>query len=381
MWMRLLLKLLSNHIVLCAFASGWLVNAASADVTVVPPKVVDTITIGSGYGTYSVAVDHKADRVYVANAENSTITVVDRKTDKMITTIAIDDSHNIPGPFVSGPAQVLVDEDNSLLYVLTINGTISVVDANTYQVKSSFVFDSDAGGFEGLVTPYWAWSKKTGKLYVQNDNFRIDILDLKQQKVIDYINDDQAGPLTINQRTNKIYISNAWNGTVWVINGDTDQVEDVISGVGIPESPPGCHVTGNCVVGGSGLNGVAVDEQLERLYVAGEDGRVVTIDTKTNKILSIKHNIPAFQITVNPVNHAVYVIDDISATLSLIDGVSDKLVARNISVGVGLGSSTEFISPQNITVDPKSGRIYVADFGLGGPDQVVVLNSYLVPGK
>jgi YVTN family beta-propeller protein len=343
---------------------------------IIPPKVVDTIVIGSGAGTTYTAVNQNRHRLYVANAQNSTVTVVDSQTDAIIDTIAIDSSFNIPSGFVSGPEQILVDEDEQRLYVLTNNGTISVVDENTLQVVDKFVFDSDAGGFEGLVTANMVFSKLTGKLYVQNDNFRIDIIDLRRQKVIGYIYDDQVGPLAIDQRTNRIYTSNAWDGTVWVIDGYADKVIDKIPGVGIAAEPANCYLTGdNCTVNPSFLVGVAVDETLDRLYVAGEDGRVVVIDTQRDRILQTYTNIPAFNLTVDPRTHAVYVIDDLSATLSVIDGLKNELIATNISVGEGLSMPT-FTLPQTVTVNPANGKIYVSDFGFSGPDQVVVLQSY-----
>ncbi|MGD0962044.1 MAG: Ig domain-containing protein, partial [Methylomonas sp.] len=64
-----------------------------------------------------------------------------------------------------------------------------------------------------------------------------------------------------------------------------------------------------------------------------------------------------------------------------INGLTDQIVANDISVATGYANPNlvNINLPQGIAVDASRGKIYVADFGLGAPDQLVVLKTGVQP--
>ena len=148
-----------------------------------------------------------------------------------------------------------------------------MINGHTNQVTETFVIDTNSSGEYGLATQDIVFSKKTGKLYVANASTQIDVVDPVSRKVLKVISDDNANFLAINQRTNKIYASQYWDGTVWVIDGDSDEVVNVINGVGQPAVPDDCYLgpqgEAGCTNISSGLDHVAVDAENDRVFVGG----------------------------------------------------------------------------------------------------------------
>ena len=207
------------------------------------------------------------------------------------------------------------------------------------------------------------------------------------------IPDDNATYLAINQRTNTIYASQYWDGTVWAIDGDSDQVVHTITGAGQPAVPDDCYLPANndCTNQSSGLDHVAVDEDLNRVYVVGtNDGRFVTIDSRINKVIDTKFiGTNQYNVAADSFSHAVYSFSDLTDTLAIIDGTTDKLVTDNILIGnqpsppgclSGAVACTSIGDlPQGIAVNPVTRKIYIAEFGnLIDPQavsQIVVLKA------
>jgi DNA-binding beta-propeller fold protein YncE len=372
-FMRNTLVLLST-----AFAMSSASTAFGHDDSKPGAMVIKTVPVSAAAGSNHVAINTRTNRIYVANLgfwffPNSTgghsISVLDGTTDKIIATIPITSKASI-APFGSGPAASAVDEETNTIYVTTNNGSLSIIDGWTNQVKGSFVFDTTndpQSGDGGLCTQAIVFSKKTKKLYVVNCAKQIDVIDPKRQKILKVIPDDNATFLAINQRTNTIYATQYWDGTVWAIDGDTDQVVNTITGVGQPAVPDNCYLpaNNNCTNQSSGLDHIAVDELFDRAYVVGtNDGRFVTIDTKKNKVIDTKFiGTNQYNVAVNPFTHAVYSFSDLGATLIVIDGKTDQLVAMNIPIGNPPSATSIGDLPQGIAVNPFTGKIYVADFG------------------
>ena len=386
-FMRNTLVLLSTTFVLAS------AGTAFADDDSKPgAKVIKTVPVSAGAGSNHVAINTKTNRIYVANFYGHSVSVLDGYTDKIIATIPV--TGNAPlATNGNGPAASAVDEYTNTIYVVTNNGTLSVVDGWTNKVKSSFIFDTTNNGVYGICTQDMVYSKKTGKLYVSNCGNQIDVIDPKRQKVLSTIPDDNATFLAINQRTNTIYASQYWDGTVWAIDGDSDQVVHTITGAGQPAVPDDCYLPANndCTNQSSGLDHVAVDEDLNRVYVVGtNDGRFVTIDSRTNKVIDTKFiGTNQYNVAADSFSHAVYSFSDLTDTLAIIDGTTDKLVTDNILIGNQpsppgcLSGSSPCTSigdlPSGIAVNPVTRKIYIAEYGnLIDPQaisQIVVLKA------
>jgi YVTN family beta-propeller protein len=103
--------------------------------------------------------------------------------------------------------------------------------------------------------------------------------------------------------------------------------------------------------------GIAVNPNTNKVYVANEYSNTVSvIDTKTDEVQATINvgNFP-YGIDINPVNNRVYITNRGSNTVSVIDGsVDTKLL--DITVGS---------SPVGIAVDPTANWIYITNFNDG----------------
>jgi len=338
-------------------------------------KIIDSVTWPSGYGPNHAAINTRTNRIYIANLAGGSVSVVDGKTDQIIDTIAVGDS-TVGTPGYTGPAASAIDEKTNTIYTINDNGILSVIDGKTDKVTASFTVDTNNATF-GLFTEDIVRSSKNGMLFASNYSNQIDVVDPGLKKVLAVIPDDNANFLAINRRTNKIYAPQYWDATVWVINGDSYQVEAVIDGVGDPAVPDECYLPNSpvpCSNPSSGLDRAAVDESTNRIYVAGvNDGSLFTIDGNTNKV--VKHQTVApgqFDVTVNPFTSTLYTINFATADLSVFNTRSSRLL-DTISIGSGFtpagcyvdqNTCTDFGNgPSSVAVNPLTGRIYVVDYG------------------
>jgi YVTN family beta-propeller protein len=332
-------------------------------------KIIATVPIGAGASSNDVAVNPTTGRVYIPNFSSFNVSVLDGHTNTIIATIPV--GNGADGD-VDGPTSSAIDEKTNTIYVTNNNGVLSVIDGNTNNVTSQYTVDTTIGmfGITALANP--RLSRKTGKLYVSNEGAQYDVIDPKSQKVLSTIPTDNAGWLAINQRTNKIYAPQYWDGTVWVIDGDTDKVVKIIQGVGLPSVPLGCYdgpdgmtdTSHTCATQSSGLDGVAVDEVNNRIYVVGtNDNRLVTIDGNTDKVINIQYikNTTGFgllQVAVNPLTNTVYTIDDAITTdgiVTVVDGNTNQITD---SV-----PTAPYANLYGVAVNPRTGIIYVVGDG------------------
>jgi YVTN family beta-propeller protein len=166
--------------------------------------------------------------------------------------------------------------------------------------------------------------------------------------------------VAVDQKTNRIYVSNQTDNTVSVIDGVTNQVLDIVKVGRYP-------------------NGIAVDSNTNTIYVANLGSGSLSIisgDKLTVSTLWLG-SYPA-KVAVNPSTDRVYVtLEDQSGFVAVVNGKSHKLIA---SVSV-------LPFPLSVAVDTASNQIYVADFLCGcGQISVVdgatneVMNEIEVPG-
>ncbi len=103
--------------------------------------------------------------------------------------------------------------------------------------------------------------------------------------------------------------------------------------------------------------GVAVNPNTKKVYVANEYSNTVSVlDTETDKVKSsIKVGIFPYGIDINPLNNRVYVTNRGSNTVSVIDGSINSKLA-DITVGK---------SPVGIVVNPSANWIYVTNLNDG----------------
>ena len=95
-------------------------------------------TVGAGSGPTAVGVDGTRNRIYVTNAFSNTVTVIDGGTNAVVATVGVG----------SAPQGVAVDSANNRIFVTNSGGnTVSVVDGGTNAVRGdAWERDVSAGG-------------------------------------------------------------------------------------------------------------------------------------------------------------------------------------------------------------------------------------------
>jgi DNA-binding beta-propeller fold protein YncE len=392
-----------NRLMMAALGTGMAFALAAApafanESRLIPKltKVIDIDANGSPYGAGASEVDinRTTNRIYVPNINASTISVFDGAADKLIATIPIPSkSCPVQGGNLNGPASMAIDEKSNTLYLLTNNGCILTIDGTTNKIKSQFVADTTPiPGLAGPDMSQVVYSNKTGKLYAINYQTQIDVVDAEKKKVLKVIPDNDANYVAINQKTNMIYVSNNWGADIWAIDGNLDDVANVISYVGTPSSPDGCWVVqpppSGCTVVGSQLDLVFIDEGFNRAYgLAFADGTFATVDLAASAVTS-RRTIDSHEGfgAVDQSDHGVYALDYVDSVLSVVDGVTGKVVAQNIPIGPTPSPANcvvdcvQTILPIFVAVNPNTGKVYVATDGnllLGGsiPSQLFVFQK------
>jgi YVTN family beta-propeller protein len=144
-----------------------------------------------------------------------------------------------------------------------------------------------------------------------------------------------AGSLEYDSTTGKLYVAGLGLGQIAVIDTATDTIVDTI------------------VTGGSNLNNIELNSELQRLYVNDSGFNalfIVDIASKTT-IGFIELNAVPTGLAFNPNNNSVYVGLFTSNSVAVVDGVSNTLIGE-IPVGAG---------PAGVELNSVTDRVYVAN--------------------
>ena len=299
------------------------------------PQVIATIPLG-GRLPFNIATDPVTHMVYVT--EPLGVTVIDGRTNKVVTTIPIPGKtpaghpHGQHGILLAILRNIATDPSDGMVYVTDApHKSVLVISGRTNKVVATV----NVGG-----TSFWiAANPVTHKVYVQvlkpSGNV-VAVIDGQTGTVVDQIPEhgpDAAG-IAVNPRTDMVYaVSGSKTGTL-VIDGQTDTVVATIPGVI--------------------AWGAAADPLANTIYIAfpgGEGfGTVYVIDGRTNTVThSVTVRAPV-RIAVDPLTHLAYAAN-LPDNVVVVNGRTGKVAA---SVRVGN-------EPVGIATDPVANRVYVAN--------------------
>jgi len=194
-------------------------TAPSSSPTKTPNEVfADTVTLAAGAGAVDAALNKNTNTLYIANSGANTVSAFNRANQAITATT----------PLGTTPRAITFDESTNTLYTFNVDGLVSVLDTSSDRLVSNFPVDTNTSGLLGLNPQHIAHSRRTGKLYAINGFNQIDVIDPRLQKVLTTIPHQDASNVAINQSTNAIYVSQYSDGTVWIIDGLSDQVVDII---------------------------------------------------------------------------------------------------------------------------------------------------------
>ena len=269
-----------------------------------------TATIGVQINPDAVAVDSSTGTVYVANAGNSSVSVIANNNGTPTTV-----GHTIPTG--ANPDAVAVDPATHTVYVA--NGTSAVCGPpnNSAPGCENSVSVIDMSGLE----------PNTGTVIA----------------TIPVGTNPDA--VAVDPATHTVYAANAGDGTVSVIDESTNQV------------------TGTPIRVGANPDAVAVDPATHTVYAANAgDGTVSVIDESTNQVTGTPIRVGANPdaVAVDPATHTVYVTNNAAAAGSLLEDRSVSVINGNQVTNIPLGPG-DFL--RGVAVDPATHNVYVTEAG------------------
>jgi YVTN family beta-propeller protein len=330
--------------------------------------VVTTIPVGSH--PHGVAVNPSTNRVYVANYDSGNVSVIDGSSDGVLTAI----------PVGLHPYAVTVDPATNRIYASNHDsgtGTyvVSVIDGVTNSVLASI----PTGDYkpEGV-----AANPTTNRIYAAVSAYyqvgNVLVIDGSTNTVVATIPvSDTPYEVAVNPVTNRIYVTDVHWQTTTVIDGETDTITGGLTlgahpyGVAVNLASNRVYVTESGDDDIESIDGstnqrvatfptadnpsaIAVNPSTNRIYVAnsGSDSVSVIYDS-INPVTTIPVGAAPRGIVVNPGSNRVYVANEDSSTVSVIDAVSNSIVT---TIPVGR-------YPRYVALNPLTDRIYVANQG------------------
>jgi YVTN family beta-propeller protein len=221
------------------------------------PLVETSITVGND--PRGVAYNDDDNVIYVANNFDGTVSVINGETYSVTKVIT----------GVVGANGVAYDSDHGLVYVTNQSiDTLTVISATTNTIVETLPVGDQPNGV--------AYNPTSHKVYVANyGGNSVTIVDANTMTTTETISGlSEPAHVAVNSVSNKVYVSNHGNGTVTVIRGSDDAV--------LPPVP----------LGSSGPYGIAADAQRNLIYVVSIDvpnldaANLVTIDGFTDLVKS-----------------------------------------------------------------------------------------------
>lgn len=371
------------------------INAATcnAEVTVGCNQTPQTITVG--VGPNGVAVDPATDTVYVADSgpvfagtgatSTNTVSVIDGATCNA--EVASGCGQTPPTVTVgNGPFSVTLDPDNHTLYVANANdNTVSMVDTRTCRVgDTAGCSQTPSATAAGDFPVSGAVDLRSDTVYLADNNApTVSLIDgatcnatdtsgCRQNPIILSTLGSPDG-VAVNQATNTLFVAN--NGP-----GSSTRKEDSVSIVNAAtcnaRATWGCDRPAPSVLTGANPGGNTIDETTNTLYVTTFDDSVQVIDPEACDgvvMTGCGQTTPAtfagadaFSMATNPTTHTVYVGDSGGTEgfpfgISVLDSASCTPDDHT-----GCSANPPFMpmqdNPYGVAVDPSTDTVYATNF-------------------
>ena len=301
-----------------------LLSLTSTITTSAAPIVIATVPVGSF--PYNLAVNQTTNKIYVANRNGNSISVINGATNVLLTTIPLNGTLALTvNPVTNriyvtlGSAKTIVVLDgtnNSTITTISLPADAGMVSvdsvgnkflAHQYQTGKVLIFDGVTNNLIHTLDanpPNTNWDIKanpaSNRLYVSGaglkvfDNTTYDLL-----ATLNY--SGLPSNIEINQTTHRLYVSDYFDNSLSVIN-TTDN--SLVTKISIPSGP----------------NSVTINPHLNRVYVARQESNLVAeVDTNTNTVIgntTVGNN--PYDIDVNTNTNRLYTANGGDATVSVL---------------------------------------------------------------
>ena len=284
-------------------------------------------TIELGRGSAGVAANPRLNKIYVG--ESNGITVIDGQTDTIKSEIPSGRTNNVAvDVFTNRVYGTNCDFQTSSCRLVVIDGATDTV-VTTIPIQSGQFI-----GIQGL-----AVNPVTSRIYLSDaDNQLLLVMDGKSNSIIAQIPvGTQPSGVAVNPKTNRIYVGGGgFPGFIIVYDGATNSELARLQDSNSVET-------------------VATNFRLNRAYASLTSNVLDVIDGNTNQVVDTPATGSFPQgIDVNLFNAKVYVVNSNDSSVTIIDGNTDQVVQ---TLPIPAGFSTR------IAVNHATGRSYVTDFG------------------
>lgn len=220
-------------------------------------KITDEKEIGKSW--YGLQFNEADDKLYASGGNDNIILVYPIKEQKLLQpdTIVL----GKPWPVRISPTGIALDNQNSLLYVVTKeNNSLYIIDIKTKKILKRVELGSEA--YSCILSP------DKGTLYISlwGAN-KVAFFDTRIRQVSDSIS-TQYGPneILLNKSGAFLFVANGGDNSVSVINTKTKKTIEVISSAVHPTN-----------LTGSTTNGLALSDDEKTLYIANADNNCLAV--------------------------------------------------------------------------------------------------------
>ncbi|MGC1268734.1 MAG: ThuA domain-containing protein [Candidatus Acidiferrum sp.] len=238
----------------------------------------------------TIGINLATDRIYVANSEDGTVSVVDGSADRVVATVKVGEL-----PYV-----VAVNSASDKIYVSkTFSDTTTVIDGATNQAR---ILNT------GVQATAMISSAELNKSYMINMNDTVTVLDGANDASSKIHAGSRDWGLALNPATNKIYVGDSEGSTLSIIDARSGSVHSVQVG-----EMPGA---------------IAVDAGSNRIYVANYGSNSVTVLDGANDavVATIPVEVRPQALAADPATHGIYVANTGSHSVSVISGESNSVI-------------------------------------------------------
>jgi len=372
----------------CLASLGTAVIATTSGAAVPSRPLTFPRTATIGERPVAMALDSATHTVYIANQESDSVSVLNADDCTTRTTSACTrDIASVTLGAGANPQGVAVDPATDTVYVADNGGAVSVINGATCNAQDRSGCTVPVARIADPGDPLAvAVNQATDTVYVTNDGpfllgtgSTVSVIDgatcngrrtsgCRQTPATIGVG---PGPdaVAVDPTTNTVYVANfgmggpdSWGDTVSVINGATC---DAVQTTGCAQSPRTMTV-------GRGPNWITLDLQNHTAYTANlgdDDVSVLDIATcnaeKSSGCGQRGTDVPVgsepWALSIDPVLHTAYVINDLDQTLSVIDVATCNASVRTSCSG--RPPTTQVAGgAQALVADPATGTVLVADF-------------------
>lgn len=360
----------------------YVISSLTHSVSVVDGEtyvILKMVTVGNS--PTGLDINPVTNTIYVANKDSNTTTVIDGRSNNVVTNIPVGHSPSSVGVNPKTNEIFVTNRGfpaDGVITTVTDSMSVSVINGDTNKVIKTMSVGSSPEGI--AVDPI------ANIIYVANSgSYSVSVLNGSddRSKALANVNlvtknfaelpqvYNLATYLAVNPKTNKVYITGEDANVVSVLNVNSSVIDNfeslkkinqnkiLLTGKITPNQirQPGTTLPGIMV--GKSPHGVAVNPNTDRIYVTNQESDSVSIiDGKTQRVVTKDIHVGTFPhvVATNPITNKIYVtnwgtIDTNSSIVSVLDGRTNEIIA-DIPTGN---------SPHSVVVNPNTNRAYVTN--------------------